>query len=192
MQRGFKTRAEKTACEFRKRLNLSAYAPLRAKILLGHLKIAALEPRDIPGLRDEVIRETLNGSSQHWSAITIYDATGSPFIIYNSAHGPSRQESDLMHEAAHIVCEHPPGKIMRLGKMTFRSYNKEHEEEAEWLGGCLQITRQGLLWALQRRMTTEQIAEHFGASEALARYRRNVTGVDAQLMRRYRFAARYS
>jgi Zn-dependent peptidase ImmA (M78 family) len=184
MQRGFKTKAENTACEFRIKLGLSPHAPLHAKKLLAHLDVLAIQPKDIPGLRDEVITEALNRSARHWSAVTVYDASGLPFIIYNSAHAPCRQESDLMHEAAHIVCEHPPGEIMKIGNMTLRSYNAEYEQEAEWLGACLQITRRGLLWAIHRRMTSEQIAEHFGASEALVRYRRNVTGVDTQLMRR--------
>jgi len=53
------------------------------------------------------------------------------------------------------------------------------------LGGCLQIPRPALLWALRRQMTTPEIADHYGASEKMVRYRRNVTGVDAQMGRTY-------
>jgi Zn-dependent peptidase ImmA (M78 family) len=124
-----------------------------------------------------------NCSSQHWSAVTIHDPQGRPFIIHNPDHAPTRQESDLMHEAAHIICKHPPGKIVKVGELNFRSYDEQHEDEAKWLGGCFQITRRALLWAISRRMTPAQMSEHFCASEAIVRYRRNVTGADVQMTR---------
>lgn len=186
MRHSFKTRAEKTACDRRSKLGLAAHAPLSAKKLLADLDLLVLQPTDIPGLKSEVIHEMLNGSSEYWFAVTIYDARGQPFIIHNSDHAPTRQESDLMHEAAHILCKHPAGKIVRMGELSFRSYDEEHEEEAKWLGACLQITRCGLLWAIGRHMTTEQMGEHFCASEALVRFRRNVTGVDVQMTRFHR------
>jgi len=183
MRRGFKTQAERLACELRVKLGLSARSPLAAQQLLDYLEVMVLEPRAIPGLRSEVIREMLNDSSEYWSAVTVYDVSGQPLIIHNPAHAVARQESDLMHEAAHVICKHPPGKIVRVGELSLRSYDARHEEEAKWLGACLQITRQGLLWAIGRGMTTEQMAEHFCASEAQVRYRRNVTGVDVQMGR---------
>lgn len=183
MRRGFKSQAEDIACKLRAELGLRSESPLPAKELLAHLEVLVIHPRDVPGLRAEVIHEMLNGSSDYWSGVTIYDPWGKPFIIHNSSHAPTRQESDLMHEAAHILCKHPPGKIVRIGELSLRSYNEDHEEEAKWLGGCLQITRRGLLWAIGRDMTIEEIADHFGASQALARYRRNVTGADTQITR---------
>ena len=88
-----------------------------------------------------------------------------------------------MHETAHILCAHPPAKIARIGGCSFRTYDPTHEGEAEWLGGCLQITREGLLWAIYQGMNNEDIAAHFGASLDMVRFRRNTTGVDAQIVR---------
>ena len=187
MQRGFKTMAENIACERRTKLGRAAHSPLPAKELLAHLGVLVLKPIEIPGLRPEVVHELSNGSSERWSAITIYNASGEPFIVHNPEHAPTRQESDLMHEAAHIICKHRPGKVVNMGGFSLRSYNEDHEAEAKWLGACLQITRRGLLWVIGQRMTPEQMSEHFGASPALIRYRRNVTGVDTQ-MTRYRRA----
>lgn len=190
MQHGFKTKAERIACELRAKLELAAHSPLPAKkLIVDHLEVLVLKPSEIPGLRPEVIHEISNGGSEHWSAVTFYDASRRPLIIHNSNHAPTRQESDLMHEAAHIICNHPPGKIIQAGGLSLRSYNKDHEEEAKWLGACLQITRSGLFWAINRRMTMEQMVEYFGASEAQIRFRRNVTGVDVQ-MTRYSRASR--
>lgn len=191
MQRGFKTKAEKAAASLRAELNLPAHLPLPAKLLMAHLQVLLFQPADIPGMRPELLHELLNGSSKHWSAVTFYDRSGRPFIIQNPSHAPTRQESDLMHEAAHILCKHPPGKILRVGQLALRSYDPAHEEEAKWLGACLQISRPGLLWAIARGMTNEDIASHFGASEALVRFRRNTTGVDVQMARvRSRFGGK--
>jgi len=51
------------------------------------------------------------------------------------------------------------------------------------MGASLQITRQGLLWAIRKQMGNDEIAQHYGASEALVRFRRNLTGVDRQMTR---------
>ena len=185
MQRGFKTQAERLSCQLRAEMGLSAHSPLPGKQLIAHLKVLLIEPADVPGIGVELLREVLDGSSERWSAITFYDKTGQAVIIFNPRHAPSRQESDLMHEAAHILRKHPPAKIVRVGGFAMRSYDESQEEEAKWLGACLQITRDGLLWAIRQEMTTEAMAEFFGASEALVRFRRNTSGVDLQ-MKRYR------
>ena len=88
-----------------------------------------------------------------------------------------------MHEAAHILRNHPPARIVSVGGCSFRTYSPEDEKEAEWLGGCLQITRDGLLWAIRKGMTNESIAAHFGASSEMVRFRRNTSGVDTQIAR---------
>jgi Zn-dependent peptidase ImmA (M78 family) len=183
MQRGFKTRAEKVSCQLRAEMGLSAHAPLAGKQLIAHLRVLLIQPADIPGIRAELLHEVLNGSSEYWSAITFYDQSGRPVIIFNPRHAPARQESDLMHEAAHILCKHPPAKIVRIGGFGMRTYDESQEEEAKWLGACLQITREGLLWAIREQMTTEAMAGFYGASEALVRFRRNTSGVDVQLKR---------
>jgi Zn-dependent peptidase ImmA (M78 family) len=54
--------------------------------------------------------------------------------------------------------------------------NPKHEEEAVYLGGCLQIPKRGLLWAIQKKMSAEEIAHHFGASTDMVLYRANMIG----------------
>ena len=181
MQRGFKTKAERLACELRAQLNLDPFAPLPGKRLVSHLKVHLIHPAEIPDMPADLLHRVLKSGSEHWSAITFYDCNARPFIIHNPNHAPPRQESDLMHESAHILCEHPPAQIVSLGGFALRTYNSAHEDEASWLGGCLQIPREGLLWAIKRRMSDEELARHFGASLEMARFRRRTTGVDNQL-----------
>ena len=53
-----------------------------------------------------------------------------------------------------------------------------------WLGGCLQLPRPALLWAIKRRMTLDEMVQHFCASSDLIQYRRGKTGVNLQFSRR--------
>ena len=57
-----------------------------------------------------------------------------------------------------------------------RSYDKIHENEASWLGGCLQIPFDGLVSALLKNKTHDQIALQFLASLEMVKYRINKSG----------------
>jgi hypothetical protein len=57
------------------------------------------------------------------------------------------------------------------------------ERRSEWLGGCLQIPRETILYLVRRGYDNPAIAEQFEASEDMARFRRNMTGVDRQIAR---------
>ena len=181
MKRGFKTQAEQQARDYRQALAIHDSQPLPAKSLAGHLGIHVMTPDEIPGL-DSLYSGQLSNRNSKWSAAAVViPEQNREFIIYNSAHSRPRQESDIMHEIAHIICKHAAVNSEINGSL--RSYDKEQEEEARYMGACLQITRVGLLWALRRGMTREQIAKHFLASIDLVRYRQNVPGADKQIAR---------
>ncbi|MGH7468019.1 MAG: ImmA/IrrE family metallo-endopeptidase [Longimicrobiales bacterium] len=104
-------------------------------------------------------------------------------IIHNTSHAPTRRESDVMHEIAHVLCEHRSrGVVIQFG-IPCRTYDQDQEEEAGWLGACLQIPREGLVKTLREGLTDEEVAIRYGSSVSLARYRRNVTGVVLQMTR---------
>lgn len=88
-----------------------------------------------------------------------------------------------MHELAHLICAHPKTRIVTLPgfPLPLREYHPDHEDEAIWLGACLQLPRNGLLWARLQGMDHEQIAAYYGASHEQVRYRLNKTGIDKQL-----------
>ncbi len=185
MRHGFKAWAERQAILLRQALNLPPHAPLPAARLAAHLGITIVGPERIPGLNAERIHQLLRVDPSGWSAVTI-SATGVVLIIHNTSHAPCRQESDVMHEQAHIICKHEPARIVPLGNLPWvlRTYDPDQEEEAAWLGGCLQLPREGLLWALQRGMDEDTLSDYCGASIDMVRYRRQKTGVDRQLARR--------
>ncbi len=184
MQRGFKTWAEHEAIEQRHRLGLDATVPLPATQLAAYFGITIVSPGHIPGMTREHLECLLQRDRSSWSAITVNVNTGTT-IIHNTGHARTRQESNLMHEMAHIICKHTPSELIRVGGLPFllRDYNADQEEEASWLGACLQLPRPALWWAVKRRMTVDEMVQHFQASEELIRFRRQVTGIDRQFSR---------
>jgi hypothetical protein len=185
MRRGFKTEAERIAVAARTSVGLSESSPLPARSLAKALSVVVIGPRDIPGIPEPLVTQMLFEFARNWSGVTI-PVDGQTLIIYNSTHGPARQESDLMHEMAHILCEHKPAKVEPPGKLPWasRTYDAEQEEQAAWLGGALQIPRAGLVSSISQELDNAAIAELFGASLEMVRFRRNTSGVDVQMRRR--------
>ena len=180
LKRGFKANAEKLAIEFRAKLNKQPHEALCAFDLASHLEIPLRTPSDF-GLSKEEIRG-LTSSKSGWSALTMKNNSNHYVIIHNSRHSPSRQQSNLMHELAHIICQHdfPNIKLTTDNNFPLRHFNKLHEAEAEWLGANLQITRIGLVWCLKRHMSDKEIADYYNASLSMATFRINLTGVRNQ------------
>lgn len=96
---------------------------------------------------------------------------------------PQRIESTIMHELSHIICNHheETDATQNNSGLLLRNHNELHENEAEWLGGCLQLPKEGLLWALKNKMSVKEIAEHFNSSLEMTKYRINISGVKRQL-----------
>ena len=92
-----------------------------------------------------------------------------------------------MHEIAHVICKHEKYESRRMDgvDILLRTYDEQQEKEAEWLGGCLQLPREALLWHIQKNRSVKEIAEFFTASEKMVRFRMNSTGVKRQSSRWY-------
>lgn len=185
MKRGFKTQAEKKAIEIRKELGLYASSPLAGETLAKHLGMEIRTPHQINGLTELDFSLLLRTERSAWSAFSL-KANGKVYIVHNPIHSKARTQSNLMHEISHILCGHEKETITPFGGCMFRDFNKGQEEEAEWLGGCLQLPRPALLWAVRRGMKNPEIAIYFNASEEMVRFRRNKSGVDRQLFARRR------
>jgi Zn-dependent peptidase ImmA (M78 family) len=159
--------------------------------LAAHLGVILIGPSAIPGISNDVVESLLGQWRDLWSAVTIV-APDKTIIIYNASHAETRQESDLMHELAHVICEHRPARIEPPGRFPWalRTFDPVQEQEAEWFGSCLQIPRDAILLLARRGYDNESIAAQFGASEDMVRFRRNMTGVDKQIARAANFFGR--
>lgn len=181
-KRGFKTEAERTSILFRKELNLKPHDFLCAFKLCEHLSIPILTPNEIDGLSPIYLENLLGKGSEIWSAATIPLDNNGYLIIHNPSHSLARQQSNLMHELAHIILKHTTSEtslISGLGGL-LRDYNVNQENEAEWLGASLQLPREALSWCLYKGMSVNEISLRFNASEPMVKYRINITGVKNQ------------
>jgi len=179
--RGFKTRAERLAKAYREKLGIHACNPLCGFKLADHLNIKCYCASEF-FKEDRNSLSILKGTPDtpcEWSALTMVTEQQNQIIIHNDFHSSARQQSNVMHELAHIICchEHPP--IVHTAAIPFgmRSYDSVKEEEANWLGSTLQLASPCLLWAKKRSMSYDDIAEYFNASIEMVKYRMNVTGI---------------
>ena len=131
MKRGFKQQAERTALQYRRALQLQAHDPMPANLLAQHLDIPIWTPYDVPGLTDENLQQLCKPGKSCWHAVTIALQPGY-LILHNPTNSTVRQESDLMHELAHIICKHESSDFSTKFGLPTRTYNKAQEEEANW------------------------------------------------------------
>lgn len=180
--RGFKTKADKQSVSLREELGIKQYEPICAFDLCKHLGIKILTPDKVP----EFLQSDINQmDSDLWSAVTLNLGKEKNLIIHNPKHSPKRQQSNLMHEVSHVLCGHKTSNdpIVLMLSGFLRNHNENDENEAEWLGSCLQLPRPALIWALKRGMSLDEITDHYNASIEMVRYRINITGVKKQLQR---------
>jgi Zn-dependent peptidase ImmA (M78 family) len=187
-RRGFKTWCENTAAGFRRDLNLPADSALDPRALAQHLKIVVWTPNDVVrlgNLAQTHCDQLLIHDESSWSAVTLV-LPSRKIIIVNSSHSPVRQNSDIMHELAHLILEHEPARVDMTSErlMILDTYNKVQEEEADWLSGALLVPRDALLERLKRDPRDDYAASHFNVSKPMIVWRRQVTGIDIQLRRR--------
>jgi len=173
---GFKAKAERLAKQYREELKIHPCGVLCAFKLAEHLSIPIHPATKFLTLENEI--EWLSNKSE-WSALTMPNFEGTKLILHNPFHSNARQQSDLMHELAHIICEHKHEEVYYETPLPFgmRNYNTEEEEEAKCLGSTLQLATPCLLWANKKGLNTKAIAEHFNASMEMVTYRMNMTGI---------------
>lgn len=164
-------RLEALATKQRIVLGFKAFEPLPAKVLAQHFQAKIVTPETMPHTEPEQVK--LLCSRDDWSAGVILK--NPLYIVHNSRHASVRQQSNLMHEFAHVILKHK--MVSRDPQTGLFMRRQQDEDEAVYLGGCLQIPRRGLLWAKQKKMTSSQIALYFNASEEMVRFRSNVNGI---------------
>lgn len=178
--RGFKTKAERLAKHYRDLLNIHPCEPLCAFALAEYLLVHVYKATEFVILPDQIkILSGSNGKNCEWSALTMITESGNRIIIYNPFNSMARQQSDMMHELAHIICKHERSQKEYDFEIPFgmREFDEIQEEEAKCLGSTLQLATPCLLWAKKRNMTIPEITVHFNASVDMVSYRMNLTGI---------------
>ena len=174
----FRFKAERISLLKRQQLGIGSNEKLCAFRLAELLGVTVVTPSAL-NMTSKDLHILLVKDKSAFSALVIPSKDGNFLIVHNSSHSPSRQQSNICHELAHIICEHKfsPFGVLNDFPLPMRTYDRKHENEAEYLGGCLQIPRKALVWSLDNKMNIEQIASYYGASQAMVRYRINITGL---------------
>jgi Zn-dependent peptidase ImmA (M78 family) len=183
-RRGFKTSSEETSQKIRRKLGVESTAPVEARAVAQLLGIPILGARELEDLPAEVLQRLSGVHSDAWSALAVSDGT-SHLIVLNDAHSETRTNSSLAHEIAHVILGHDPSMmfVMPQHDIALRTHNKEQEDEANWLAGCILLPRDALLHVRRLGLPDDQICKSYGVSPAMLRFRVNATGVDVQLRR---------
>jgi len=183
-KRGFKAWCERTAVDKRTEAGLRPSDPLDPEKLAQHLGILIWTPADVPGLSSQALQVLLRDDSDSWSAVTLRLAA-KDLIIVNSAHSTARQNSDLMHELAHVLLAHTPTRIdvTEDQQLLLRTHDGGQEEEASWFAGCLLLPRPALLAIMKLGGVNHDAARKYGVSLDMLTYRMRVAGVDIQARR---------
>lgn len=95
-------------------------------------------------------------------------------ILENNTHDLYRRRSTIAHEMSHLICEHP-FQMTLVDEKGCRNHYVTHEKEAAELSGELLIPRDACVQMAFKDLDDEQIAERFGVSVYIARWRMNVT-----------------
>lgn len=180
--RGFKTWCETIALQHRRALKLRPIDPVKPQAVAASLGVPVYGIEEVPGLDTRVLHTLLHEDPDSWSAVTITNGRKS-VIILNSSHSGGRPASDLMHELAHVIIGHTPARVdvTEDGALILNTYDRQQEDEANWLAGSLLLPRDALMWIRKQRLDLHAAAREYGVSVQMLQYRLNVTGVDYQL-----------
>lgn len=172
LRRGFKSEANTLARAVRAELGLAAADALDPWVLATHLGIPLLPLSALAEAIPEAVAYLTSGDSSALSAVTVFRGTRR-LIVHNDAHSRQRQASDLAHELAHALLQHRPHAA--FDALGCRVWREVEEAEAEWLAGALLVSEDAALAVVRRGLTILEAARAYGVSEAMMRFRLNVT-----------------
>jgi Zn-dependent peptidase ImmA (M78 family) len=183
--RGFKAWCERYSISKLTELGIAPHAPLDAYRLADNLEVRVWIPSDVPGLSQQSIDVLLFNENSTpsccWSAVTLVVA-GKAVVILNSSHSQRRLASDLTHELSHIILDHKTHEtnLTKEGVMLLATYDKKHEDEADWLSSCLLLPRDALVSIKRNGSPLDDSAKNYGVSLKMLKYRMAMSGVNRQ------------
>jgi Zn-dependent peptidase ImmA (M78 family) len=94
----------------------------------------------------------------------------------------ARRASDIAQRGlSHLRLKHELSEIREIAGVSFRTCRPDEEEQAPTFGGTLLMPRPLLLAGARRGLGRQQIAEKYGVTVEIARFRYNSTGVKNQV-----------
>jgi hypothetical protein len=180
LARGFKAEAERRSAALWSELGTEIAEPFdmnAAAVSLGARIVLA--DSLIPRARLEQLEEL---QPFGFSACT-FEVRDHPVIVLNPLRTEGRQRSDCAHELSHLLLRHEMRVPERIGDLVFFTGNADQEDEAGWMAGALLLPRPAVMRAAHAGMNVAAIADFYGTTEEMARFRINATGAAIQARR---------
>jgi len=179
LRRGFLAQAERHAARLRDELGLEPADPLDIQAVAGHLGVRVV-PAD--ALVDITRLQELERIQAFAFSACTFHVNEVKAIVFNPLRSPARTTSDIAHELAHLVLGHRLDEVRAVAGTLFRTCrpDQEEEEEATTLGGTLLLPRPLLLRAARRGLGAAEIADEYGVTAEMARFRFHRTAVERQ------------
>jgi Zn-dependent peptidase ImmA (M78 family) len=182
LRRGFKTEANKYAREFRLELKSPPEGPLCPWRLALHLSVPVFKLSEFAKKNPR--------AAFFLSENGLWEFSGATFvlgyrriIVINDGHSPKRQASDLSHELSHCILAHAPAP--HLITSASRQYDKEQEEEANYLGPALLISEEAALSIVRRGLSRAEASDIYSVTEDVIQMRVNLTGATKRVRNRF-------
>ena len=186
LRRGFKTEANSIAREIRDELGLGSIAPLDPWKLATHLDIPVIALSSMRTLAPTAYRHFSLINPSEFSAVTVFRGTRR-LIVHNDSHSKGRQATDISHEISHGLLMHPAKPA--LDHTGCRNWDKDLEDEANWLAYALLISDEAALHIVRNRISEEQAMMIYGVSRPVLTMRIAVTGAHTRVARARRYYA---
>jgi Zn-dependent peptidase ImmA (M78 family) len=178
MRRGFKTEAERRAEAIRKQMGRRLTDRVDSIRIAEHVGAEVRRADELTSLAKLQALEELQPGA--FSACT-FSMGDRHVIVYSPLASPARRQSDVAHEASHILLGHKLKQVQHIGGLSLFTCDPEEEQEANWQAGCLLLPRSLVLTAAKRDLDAAAIAAKYGVSESMAVFRLRATGVLRQL-----------
>ena len=185
MRPGFNDWAEEQSSEWRAKLGLTVHEACPARKLAHQLDVLLVPSNEVaPTLTPERYKQFADYLGQApEEAVAPLSKDGHGYfgmhiligryrmVFFNPSCAPERQESDIMHELAHVLCGHEGQAVSLGGLFALRMVDDRQEAEADKLGSVLQIHKDGIFRCVLDNWTHDQIAKQFRCSVEMVKWR---------------------
>jgi Zn-dependent peptidase ImmA (M78 family) len=131
----------------------------------------------------DAVRQLTRGDQSAFSAATLPLDDGRRIIVHNDSHSRARQRSNIAHELAHVILDHP--FTLPIDSTGSRNLDRDIEDEANWLGSVILISDEAALHMVREAMDSRTACIQYEVSGPLLRMRINASGARIRVGRQY-------